>query len=539
MSIRDRSTLDYTRRVSAPDSPRRAGGVVPVIASLEPSTVPLHEQVYCAIRDQIVRRDLRGGVRLASTRALAAELLLSRFTVVTAIERLVAEGYLAARPGSGTFVVDTLPEELMRALGHRRRVSGAAAAARPPALSNRGIALSNVVITGPRQQDGPRAFHPRRPALDMFPLGTWARIVARQWRGARIGELDYGEPGGYRPLRDAIAEHIRVTRGLDCDARQIIVTNGAQQALDVVFRLLLDPGDRVWMEEPGYLDVRAALVAAGASIIPVRVDAHGLDVAHGIARAPDARLAVVSPSHQYPTGATLSASRRAALLDWARRAGAWVVEDDYDSYFRYRGRPVPALQRFDADTAATRRVLYIGTFSKTMFPSLRLGFCVVPEALIDACANARAVASRNSSIVDQAALAMFIREGHYDRHLRRARLIYRERYDALRSAVGRELRGMLSLEPAAAGTHVVARFDSEPASRPRRESAAVRLARLADAAGLVVFPLSRYCVEPPERDGLVLGYGSLTPRQIAASTRKLAQVIGRAGALLPLGHGSR
>ena len=501
--------------------------MIPVIAPNDGvQDQPLHEQVYRAIRDQIVRRDLRGGVRLASTRALAEQLSISRFTIVAAIDRLVAEGYLVTRQGAGTFVVDALPEEFIRPTPAAHLVAPADSPHRAPAISRRGAALSRVVITGPRQEDGPRAFHPRRPALDRFPVAEWARLVGRRWRAARVTDLDYGDPAGYRPLRQAIAEHISVTRGLDCDAAQVIVTSGAQQAFDTVFRVLLDPGDRVWMEEPGYLDVRAALIAAGASLVPVRVDAQGLDVGQGIARAPAARLAVVSPSHQYPSGVTMSASRRAALLQWARRAGAWIVEDDYDSYFRYGGRPVPALQRFDAETAAVPRVIYVGTFSKTMFPSLRLGFCIVPPRLVDAVSNARAIASRNAPLVDQAALAAFIRDGLYDRHLRRARLIYRERYDALRAAVDRELHGVLSIEPAAAGTHVIARLHGE--KRRGRESEAQRIARLAARENLVLFPLSRYCLETPKRDGLVLGYGSLTPRQIAASTRTLAKVIDRA-----------
>jgi GntR family transcriptional regulator/MocR family aminotransferase len=282
------------------------------------------------------------------------------------------------------------------------------------------------------------------------------------------------------------------------------------------------------MEDPGYLDVRAALIGAGAAIVPVPVDAGGLDVEAGVRRAPGARLAVVSPSHQYPSGATLAAPRRAALLEWARRAGAWIVEDDYDSFFRYRGRPLPALQRFDTDSAHgdAERVIYVGTFSKTMFPSLRLGFCVVTDELIEAAANARAVASRNAPLADQAALAAFIGEGHYDRHLRRARLIYQERYEAMRASFARELGGIVSLAPASAGTHVIARF-THGRGRSHGVSAAIRVARAAAAEGLVAFPLSRYCLEPPAEDALVLGYGAITPRRIAAGAAKLAQVIAR------------
>ncbi|HKG90467.1 MAG TPA: hypothetical protein VKA84_01170 [Gemmatimonadaceae bacterium] len=246
-----------------------------------------------------------------------------------------------------------------------------------------------------------------------------------------------------------------------------------------------------WIEEPGYLDVRGALVAAGARLVPVPVDAEGLNVEAGRALAPDARLAYVSPSHQYPTGATLSPARRAALLAWAGAAGAWIVEDDYDSYFRYRGRPLPALQRLDADTGAARG----------------------------------AVADRNSPLADQAALAAFIADGHYDRQLRRARTTYAERYQALRHHAARRLGGVLALEPAAAGTHVLA---SLAASRAHPDAAA-RVSRAAAAEGMVVFPLSRYCLTTPAEDKLVLGYGGLTPELIGEGVERLAGCIERSG----------
>lgn len=493
------------------------------------SGVPLYEQIYTAVRDAVVAGSLRPGARIASTRALAVELSVSRFTAVTAVERLLAEGYLTSRARSGLFVAEALPEQRMRAAPSRGSTRLSGAAGRVPALSRRGTSLSAVVITGPRGEEGPRPFHPRRPALDAFPVRLWARMLARRWRSGGAAALDYGDPAGYAPLREAIAAHISVSRGLRCSAQQVVVTSGAQQAFDMLFRLLLDPGDEVWMEDPGYLDVRAALVGAGAAIVPVPVDAGGLHVEAGVRRAPGARLVVVSPSHQYPSGATLAAPRRAALLEWARRAGAWIVEDDYDSFFRYRGRPLPALQRFDADSAHgdAGRVIYVGTFSKTMFPSLRLGFCVVPDRLVEAAVNARAVASRNAPLADQAVLAAFIAEGHYDRHLRRARLIYQERYEAMRASFARELGGVLSLAPASAGTHVIARFVRGRGRARGGVSTAIRVARAAAAEGLVVFPLSRYSLEPPAEDALVLGYGAITPRRIAAGAAKLAQVVAR------------
>lgn len=503
---------------------------LPLIAVDPAAAQPLYEQLYAGLRDHIVTGRIRGATRLGSSRALAETWGVSRFTVVAAVERLLAEGYLTTRHGAGTFVANVLPEAVMRAPRRTAvdRSRGTTRQASAPAMSARGAALSRVLITGPRfDREEPRAFRPRRPALDVFPIRLWARLVNAEWRGYRHHNLDYGDPRGYEPLRVAIAEHIAVSRGLVCSPDQVIITSGAQQAFDVVFRLLLDPGDRAWIEEPGYLDVRAALVGAGAQVVPVPVDEQGIDVAAGIRRAKDARLAIVSPSHQYPTGATLAATRRAALLEWARQAGAWLIEDDYDSYFRYRGRPLSALQRFDEDGVRAHgfapRVVYVGTFSKTMFPSLRLGFCVVPEPLVAALANARAVADRNSPVADQAALATFIRDGHYDRHLRRLRLVYQERYEAMRYSIRRELSGAVTLGTAAAGTHLLGWLAN------RRRDAARKVADAAAAEDLVIFPLSRYCLEPPARDALVLGYGGLTPRRIAAGAERLARAVERVG----------
>ncbi|MEZ4587131.1 MAG: PLP-dependent aminotransferase family protein [Gemmatimonadales bacterium] len=509
---------------------RRVAGLVPHV-SLEPGPEPLFEQVYAHLREGIVSGRLAPGTRLAGSRVLAAELGISRFTVVSAIERLLAEGYLRSSHGAGTWVTATLPERRMvtprPSAGSGRRVPTTDP---PPRLAARGAALCEVVITGPRADDTEaRAFRPRRPPLDLFPLALWAKLLRRQWSAADLRHLDYGDPAGAAPLRCAIAEHVRAARGLACTPSQVIVTSGAQQAVDLLLRLLLDPGDAAWIEEPGYLDLRAALIAAGARLVPVPVDDEGLDVAAGEALEPAARLAVVSPSHQFPSGSTLSAARRMALLAWARRANAWVLEDDNDCYFRYRGRPLSALQQLDAEAAggSPQRVVYIGTFSRTMFPSLRLGYCVVPESLVEPVANARAVAGRNSPFAEQAALAAFIAEGHYDRHLRRVRLACQERHDALVHSAERVLGERLRLGSATAGTHVLAWPAEGLLSRRARagRSAAVAIAERAAEAGLVTFPVSRYCLTPPARDGLVLGYGGLSPSRIRPALNRLSLVI--------------
>jgi GntR family transcriptional regulator/MocR family aminotransferase len=494
--------------------------------------VPLYEQLYAAVRLGILAGTLPARTRLPSTRAWSQMLGVSRFTVVEAMERLVAEGYLVPQRGSGTFVAAALPDRLMRSSPSAPAPRSVSARPAPPVLSRRGTDLAGVSITGPRYaDDGPRPFHPRRPPLDIFPHELWQRAVRRQWTASRFGQLDYADPAGHPELRRAIAEYIGATRGVRCAAHQVIVTSGSQQAFDLLFRLLLDPGQQAWIEEPGYLDVRAALVAAGATLVPVGVDADGLNVDEGLRLAPRAALAVVSPSHQYPIGATLSAPRRGQLLHWARTRGAWIVEDDYDSYFRYRGRPMSALQGLDSDAppegTASANVVYVGTFSKTMFPALRLGFCVVPEPLVDAVRNAKAIADRHSPTTAQAALAAFIQSGDYDRHLRRVRQTCAERYEAMTYHFERRLGDLARLSPATAGTHVIARFDIAARHRSRGHSFSADVAATADAAGLVVFPLERYCLGQPAGDSLVLGYGSVRPDAIARGLDTLRRCVDR------------
>jgi GntR family transcriptional regulator/MocR family aminotransferase len=332
-------------------------------------------------------------------------------------------------------------------------------------------------------------------------------------------------------LREAIAAHVNATRGLRCTAEEVIVTNGAQQAAALLFRTLLDPGDAAWIEEPGLLDVRGALIEAGAKLVPVPVDTSGVDVAAGRRAAPKARLAYISPSHQYPTGATLSHARRLELLQWAERANAWIVEDDYDSYFRYEGHPVAPLQRLDAErNGSASRVAYIGTFSKTMYPSLRLGYCIVPAPLVPLIANARAIADRNSPVVEQAALTEFMREGFYDRHLRRVRTVCAERYAAMRHALESRLSDVLTVQRMHAGTHVVVTLRPAFARSMRAGlatgvSPASAIAAAATADGLVVFPMDRYCLQPPVAQQLVLGYGGIPEARIRAGVERLAAIL--------------
>ncbi len=328
---------------------------------------PLHRQIYFAVREAILEGRLKPGARLPASRTLARELGVSRNTVMAAFEQLRAEGYIDGRVGAGSFIPQHLPEEVPRPA--RRQ---GPAPARPHRISARGIMLMGLRHRGAR----PRAFSPGLPELEQFPFRDWARLLARRWRRPQRAFLVGGEPGGYRPLCEAIADYLAMARAVFCRADQVIVTSGAQQALDLAARVLIDPGDPVWMEEPGYPPTSAVLRAAGARVIPVPVDDEGLSVIAGRAAEPTPRLICVSPSHQYPLGVTMSLRRRLELLECARAADGMVIEDDYDSEYRYTGRPLAALQGLDGDG----RVIYLGTMSKVMFPGLRLGYMVVPGA---------------------------------------------------------------------------------------------------------------------------------------------------------------
>ncbi|HEX4383889.1 MAG TPA: PLP-dependent aminotransferase family protein, partial [Myxococcales bacterium] len=388
--------------------------------------LPLHEQIYTGLRERILNGDLPRGARLPSSRQLSTQLGVARSTVLQALDALQAEGYLIARAASSTRVAPELPEELQRP-----KTAAAAKSVRPPRLSSAARALAALPQGAPRLGATPRAFRPGVPALDLFPAALWSRLVARQSTRASAGLLSGSEPAGSPALREAIALHVSAARGVRCSTEQVFITAGTQQAFEQTASLLLDPGDTAWLEEPGYLGARAALVAAGARVVPVPVDERGIDVNAGIARAPDAKLIMLTPSHQYPLGITTSLARRLQLLAFAAKARAVIVEDDYDSEFRHRGRPLMALQGLDESSC----VVYIGTFSKTMFPGLRLGFLIAPDSLVPAFARARSMLPGPASAIDQAALARFIADGHFATHLRRMRSVYRERCDALLAAL--------------------------------------------------------------------------------------------------------
>jgi GntR family transcriptional regulator/MocR family aminotransferase len=455
---------------------------------------PLHRQVYEQLRRAILEGRLRSGQRVPSTRTLAVEIGISRLPVLTAYEQLRHEGYLAGRTGSGTYVSGALPDAFLRT---------PATAVRPQPR--------RIV---PREQDygGLRPFRVSVPALDLFPHALWARLVSRRARAMPASRMAYGDPAGVSRLRVAIADHLRAARGVRCDAGQVLIVGGSQVALHLCAAALLARTDRLAVEEPGYPGARAALAAGGARLVPVPVDEDGIDVA-ALERHPRVRAVYVTPAHQYPLGMAMSASRRLALLDWARRHDAWVIEDDYDSEFRYVSRPLGTLQGLDTHD----RVVYVGTFSKVLFPALRVGFLVVPSSHFDRFVQVRTAFDLFPPTLNQLALAEFLREGHFARHLRRMRGAYAERRAALLRGLARHCGDRLTVRNADAGLHLAAFL-----SRGLDDGDIVR--QMA-SRGLTATPLSSCYAGVRARQGLLLGFGGAPPRRLFDATAVLGDIL--------------
>jgi GntR family transcriptional regulator/MocR family aminotransferase len=491
-------------------SPRSASSAPATLVRLDAGTdSPAYRQICDSLRQAILSGRLAPGARLPGTRLLARELRVSRNTVNGALAHLRAEGYVVALPRSGTFVNARLDAER---LATARRTRPAPSTHRPR-LSSRSAALAAVPLAAGRSVVQPaRAFQTGVPALDFFPWTLWARLLSSRTRRSGSMLSAYGDVLGLAPLREAIAAYVAAARGARCVAAQVVVTSGAQQGLDLTARVLVNPGDTVWLEEPGYPAARGVFAGAGARLVHVGLDAEGLTLP---AALPRPRLAYVTPSRQYPTGVTMSAARRLQLLRWADAVDAWVVEDDYDSEFRYASRPLHCLQGLDESD----RVIYVGTFSKTVFPGLRLGYLIVPTSLIGAFEDARAVADRQPPGIEQAVLADFISAGHLARHIRRMRGLYEERRDALLRASRDWLGDRVTFGDTAAGMLALAWLPREMDDR--------RVSERALALGVEVSPLSRYAVRPLERGGLLLGYAGFPPSELREGVRKLSGVLGK------------
>jgi GntR family transcriptional regulator / MocR family aminotransferase len=479
-------------------------------------TAPLYQQIYTQLRSAILSGRLRGGTKLPSSRMLAKDLQISRNTVLNAYEQLLTEGYLESIPGGGTFIASILPEQLLGEPLTPETPPTEQKHSRVHQLSEQGQAVVRTPAMGtlPYQKRtiSPIALHGALPALDSFPMHIWSRLLIKYAQQLSPTHLTYQRIGGYEPLKEAIADYVNLSRGVRCTPEQVIITNGSQGALDLAARMLLNPRDTAWIEDPGYLGGRSALLNTGAHVVPVPLDQEGLVVNEGINKAPEAHLVYITPSHQFPLGITMSLRRRLELLAWAQDNNAYILEDDYNSEFRYGGRPLAALQGLDENES----VLYIGTMSKVLFPSLRLGYLIVPPSLVKPFLAVKAYVDNNQSIMDQVVLTEFIREGHFARHLRRMRTLYASRRVALMQALQAQ---NLPLEISApeAGMHLIAWLPSYLEDQAVVKQAAEQ--------GLRLTPVSLFTLKPLERGGLILGYTGARESELQAGVERLAAIL--------------
>jgi GntR family transcriptional regulator/MocR family aminotransferase len=477
--------------------------VFELVLPLRDSGVSANRWLYGALRAEILEGRLRPGARLPATRDLARQYGLARGTIVNAFEQLKSEGYVDGNVGSGTYVSKVLPDELLQIPRDD--------APEPPASRKRRRRISDYagrVHLFPNLEVRPsRAFRANMPALDLFPTTLWAQVAARRLRRVSTNLLLGCGPMGYPPLRQAVASYLSTSRGVKCAPEQVAIISGVQEALDLAVRLFLNPGDRVCMENPGYPGAAIAFKAVGAKVSALRLDDQGMQVQDASMRG--ARLVYVTPGHQFPVGVTMSLARRLRLLEWARKSGALILEDDYDSEYRYAGRPVPALQGLDRHGL----VLFTGSFSKVLFPSLRLGYLVVPPDLVDYVSATLSVTSRHSPLLEQAVLCDFITEGHFGRHLRRMREVYAERLSVLLQCARQSLTGLLEISGVEAGLQTVGWLSGGIDSELAAAAAAKR--------DVEVTPLSRYTHGRMACEGLQLGFAAMDPNEIRRGVREL------------------
>lgn len=471
---------------------------------LSKNSGPRFRQIYLWLRQAILSGTFQPGDRLPATRDLAEQLHVSRTMVLLAYDQLLAEGFVEGKHGSGTYV--------SKALGSSSRKTSEYSA--KPRLSRFGATAEAAIpkqnLFRPRPTSARYNFSLGRAALENFPLEAWRRILMRRAREAPIQELDYGPTAGSLALREAIADHLRRSRAVICDASQVIIVNGSQQALDLAARVLLERGDRVAIEDPHYIGARDVFRACGAKLHLVPVDREGMQVD----RLPDqAKLAFVTPSHQFPTGSILPLARRLKLLEWAKRVNAMVIEDDYDGEFHYAGQPVESLQGLDSEG----RILYIGTFSRTIFPALRIGYLIAPKALVPVLTAAKWLCDRHTPTLEQETLAEFITSGVYERHLRRVRRRNSIRRKALLEAIEKYLGNSVEVTGADAGAHIVL--------WPKSPESEETLIRQAAEQSVAVRGISHSFLKPTTKTGLILGYSRMNEVEIREGIRRLGKVL--------------
>ncbi|MBY4804111.1 PLP-dependent aminotransferase family protein [Burkholderia cepacia] len=471
---------------------------------------PIYRQLHRLLQQAILSRELPAGTRVPSSRLLAAELGIARNTVTQVYEQLSLEGYVNSATGRGTFVADSAPDEIVGAPPDATATHPALVQPSARRLSARGTRLVEGAGVSKRQGG---AFMPGVPDVSRFPARVWTRLHNKYWRRLRPDLLTYAPGGGLALLREALADYLRTSRSVRCTPEQIVITTGIHQSIDLAVRLLTDPGDAIWTEDPCYWGVRSVLNVSGLTTRPIPVDEEGIaPSAADLAEPP--KLMLVTPSHQYPLGMVMSLARRRMLLEYARQHGCWIIEDDYDSEFRYGSRPLASLQGLD--TAG--QVIYVGSFGKTLFPGLRVGYLVAPEPLAESFATASAELYREGQLLQQAVLAEFIAEGHFVSHIRKMRTLYGQRREVLLDAVAQRYGDTLHALGSDAGLHLVTQLPEGVDDRTVAQAALER--------NIVVRPLSGYYADRERAaPGLLLGYACVPEDEIATAFATLAEAI--------------
>ena len=480
-------------------------------------TLPLFRQIYDQIRTAILQGELKTGDRVPSSRELVHRLGISRTTVVTALDMLISEGYLATRHGSGTFVASDVPDQPVSLKPATGDDSNLPIHHHENLLSEFGDSL-RACNRHLWYEGRPAPLCPGEPALDLFPTKIWSKIVRRVWKSIAPSDLSYGEPAGYAPLRNQIAEYLRSHRGVNCDASQVVIVSGTQQAIDVVARIALEPGDKVLFENPGYLSAASAFENQRAELIALPVDDLGAAIRQVSKQDQDAKLVYVTPSHQYPLGVTMSIERRLELIDWAQRNDVLILEDDYDSEYRYGQKPLPCLQGLGNDS----RTVYVGSFSKVICPAIGIGYAIVPPWMIAPVENALRLISRPPSQTEQIVVSEFIREGHFVRHIRRMRKSHALRQACLVDALDKKVSPWCQVIGNSAGLHCTLTLKGR---NPKDTYLVERLLK----QGVITRPLSNYYLPdtlPKGRlNGLILGFASSTESQIRRAVTKIQRVL--------------
>ncbi|EPL6454904.1 PLP-dependent aminotransferase family protein [Providencia rettgeri] len=473
----------------------------------------IKENVYHTIRNAILDGRIASGVKLPSSRALAEMMSISRNSVIAGFDRLIDEGYLYSKKGSGTYVSANIPDELVRTTSPLQSVE-------QPEYSALNLNPKVATLTRLWDQSRPKTqshqmFNIGIGCVDQFPHELWGRLLGRVWRKSKQTIPYFNHPDGFTPLKKLLVDYVHSTRGVHCKEKQIIIVNGTQQAINLAAKVLLQQGDKVWLDDPGYDSARAILTAAGADISPIPSDHEGMDIAYGAKHHGNAKLVYTAPSHQFPLGTTLSLSRRLALLDWAQQNNAWIFEDDYNSEFRFLSKPIQALQGLDNH----QRVIYAGTFSKMMYPGFRLGFLIVPEILSEAFTMMKYYSDSHCGYLEQASLAQFIQEGHYARHVRKIRKICHDRQNAFFNAVNLYLPHLFEVQMTDSGIHTVcwikAGYDI---------NLVLEQCRL---LGFGAQPLSRYCINSTKQNAILFGYAAHTETDIVQNVMLLSEQINK------------